>query len=35
MKYDGCGGIRASYSSTRERYVRWTAMTLLGVAGAR
>jgi hypothetical protein len=35
MKYDGSGGVRASYSRTRLPYVRWTAMIFDGLAGAR
>ncbi|MBA2295700.1 MAG: hypothetical protein H0W16_11280, partial [Actinobacteria bacterium] len=34
-KYDGSGGTRAAYSSTRERYVRWTARIFVGSTGAR
>ena len=34
-KYEGSGGVRAAYSSTRERYVRWTAKIFVGSAGAR
>src|SRR5687768_6018148 len=34
-KYDGSGGVRAAYSSTRERYVRWTARIFVGSTGAR
>ena len=33
MKYDGSGGVRASYSRTRLSYVRWTARILDGVRG--
>src|SRR4029078_4577633 len=35
MKYDGSAGVRAAYSSTRLRYVRWVAMILVGSTGAR
>src|SRR3954452_5622215 len=35
MKYDGSGGVLAAYSSTRLRYVRWTAMIFDGSTGAR
>ena len=35
MKYDGSAGVRARYSSIRLRYVRWTAITFVGSAGAR
>src|SRR5215217_5643155 len=35
MKYDGAGGVFAAYSSTRLRYVRWTAMIFDGSTGAR
>jgi hypothetical protein len=34
-KYDGSGGMRAAYSSTRDRYVRCTAKIFVGSTGAR